>query len=112
MATTSLRGLEAYLTELELGPIPSFAAADVLNNPIDIYHSYLAESFKPLVECSPDLIYNAIQPPSAIGDGDLDIVVPRLKLPGVNPKELAGELLKMVYEFLQCFQILRRTTCV
>jgi arginyl-tRNA synthetase len=96
MGTTSLPGLEAYLKELGLGPIPLFAAADFLNSPLDIYHSYLAESFLPLVECGPDIIYNAIQPPGSIGDGDLDIVVPRLKLPGVNPKELALELLKKV----------------
>ena len=43
MATASLPGLEAFVAEIGLGPIPSFAAADVLNNPIDIYHSYLAE---------------------------------------------------------------------
>jgi arginyl-tRNA synthetase len=106
MATSSLTGLEAYLTELGLGPLPSFAAADVLNNPIDIYHSYLAESIQPLVECDPDLTYNAIQPPKTTGDGDLDIVVPRLRLPGIKPKELAGVLLRKVYEFSQSFQIL------
>jgi len=96
MATTSLPGLEAYVAELGLGPIPPFAAADVLNNPIDLCHSYLAEHFQHLLERDPDLIYSAIQPPGTTTDGDLDIVLPRLKLPGGNSKELAGELIKKI----------------
>jgi arginyl-tRNA synthetase len=96
MATTSLPGLDAYVAELGLGPIPSFAAADVLNNPIDLCHSYLAQHFHQLVERDLDLVYNAIQPPSTTADGDLDIVLPRLKLPG-KPKELAGEFIKKVF---------------
>jgi arginyl-tRNA synthetase len=99
MTTTSFPGLDAFVAELGLGPIPSFAASDVLNDPIDICRSYLAEYFQQLVERGPDLIYNAIQPPSTTVDGDLDIVLPRLKLPGA-PKELAGELIKKV---CQCF---------
>jgi arginyl-tRNA synthetase len=96
MATTSLPGLEALVAEIGLGPVPFFAAADVLNNPLDIYHSYLAADFQQLVGSDPELVYKAIQPPNAIQDGDLDIVLPRLKLSGGNPKELAGELLRQV----------------
>lgn len=99
MATASLLGLQAFLAEIGLEPIPSFAATDVLNNPIDIYHSYLAEHLQTLVECDPNLVYNSIQLSKTIEDGDLDIVLPKLKLPGVSPKELAGELLKKVGRF-------------
>ncbi|KAF4632048.1 hypothetical protein G7Y89_g6082 [Cudoniella acicularis] len=94
MATSSLPGLQAFVTQIELQPLPSFAAADVLNNPMDVYHSYLAEHLQALVECDPNLVYNSIQPSKTIEDGDLDIVLPRLKLDGIKPKELAGELLK------------------
>jgi arginyl-tRNA synthetase len=96
MATASLPGLQAFVAEIGLQPIPSFAAADVLHNPIDIYHSYLADLFQTLVKCDPDLVYNSIQPASTSGNGDLDIVLPKLKLPGISPKELAGELLTKV----------------
>jgi arginyl-tRNA synthetase len=96
MATTSLPGLEALLAQIGLGPMPSFEAADVLNNPIDIYHSYLAESFHTLVDCDLDLVYDSVQSSNATGNGDLDIVLPRLKLPGASPKELAGGLLNRV----------------
>lgn len=101
--TTSLPGLQAFLAELglELEPIPSFAAADVLNKPIDIYHSYLAEHFQKLVDCDRGLVYDSIQPANATENGDLDVVLPKLKLPGITPKELAGELLKKVWRLSQ-----------
>ena len=104
MATSSLPGLQAFVTEVGLEPLPSFAAADVLSNPIDIYHSYLAEHLQTLVECDQDLVYNSIQLSKTIEDGDLDVVLPKLKLPGVSPKELAGDLLKKVGRFLHFCQ--------
>jgi arginyl-tRNA synthetase len=101
MATTAcLPGLEALLADLGLGPIPSFTAADVLNHPIDIYHSYLAANFQNLVECDPDLVYESILPANTTGNGDLDIVLPRLKLPGASPKELAEKLINQACYFL------------
>jgi arginyl-tRNA synthetase len=96
MATTSLPGLQALVAEIGLGPIPSLAAADILNNFIDIYHSYLAEHFQTLIDCNPNIVYDSIQPSNTTGNGDLDIVLPKLKLPGTNAKELAGELMKKV----------------
>jgi hypothetical protein len=113
MATTSLRGLETFVAELGLGPVPYFATADVLNDPMDLCHSYLAEDFGRLVECDPELVYKAIQPPHTIQDGDLDIVLPRLKLSGGSPKELAGELLKQVcQDFQVCWTNERKYTNV
>jgi arginyl-tRNA synthetase len=94
MATASLLGLQAFVAEIASEPLPFFAAADVLNNPIDIYHSYLAGRIQTLVDCDPNLVYDSIQPANTIGNGDLVIVLPRLKLSGISPKELAGELLK------------------
>jgi arginyl-tRNA synthetase len=96
MATTSVPGLEALVADLELGPIPSFAAANILDNFIDIYHSYLADHFQALVDCNPNIVYDSIQRSNTTGNGDLDIVLPKLKLPGASPKELAGELTKKV----------------
>ncbi|KFZ18424.1 hypothetical protein V501_01226 [Pseudogymnoascus sp. VKM F-4519 (FW-2642)] len=94
MATSSLPGLQAFVAQIGLDPLPTFATADALNNPIDIYHSYLAERLQTLVECDPDVVYHSIRLSKTIEDGDLDIVLPKLKLDGVKPKELAGELLK------------------
>lgn len=96
MATISLSGLQAFVADIGLDPIPSFSAADVLNNPLDIYHSYLAGVFQAIIGCDADVIYSSIQPPSAAENGDLDIVLPKLKLPGTSPKQLAGELIGKV----------------
>lgn len=100
MATSSLPDLQAFVAQIGLDPLPIFATADALNNPIDIYHSYLAERLQTLVECHPDVVYHSIQLSKTIEDGDLDIVLPKLKLDGVKPKELAGELLKKVGKFI------------
>jgi arginyl-tRNA synthetase len=104
MATSSLPSLQAFVTGIGLEPLPSFAEGDVLNNPIDICHLYLAEHLRTLVECDPHLVYNSIQLSKTIEDGDLDIVLPRLKLDGIKPKELASELLKKVSWFLHLCQ--------
>lgn len=104
MATTSLLGLQAFVAEIGLDPIPSFAAADVLTSPIDIYHSYLAEHLQALVECDPHLVYNSIQLSNAIEYGDLDVILPKLKLRNINHKNLTSELLKKVRSFPQFFQ--------
>lgn len=100
MATSSLPGLQAFVAQIGLEPLQTFAKADTLNNPLDIYHSYLAESLQALVECDPDVIYNSIQLSKTIEDGDLDIVLPKLKLDGIKPKELAFELVKTVSQVL------------
>lgn len=107
MTTASLPGLQAFVGDIGLDPIPSFAEADLLNNPIDIYHSYLAGLFQALVECDPELVYNSIQPSSTFGNGDLDIVLPKLKLAdGISPKQLASELIKKVVFHFHFNQIL------
>ncbi|KAK0634241.1 hypothetical protein B0T17DRAFT_586143 [Bombardia bombarda] len=94
MATRSIAGLTALLQELELEAIPDFPSADILNRPIDIYHAYLADALHKAMGCNPQQAYDAIQQPStAAGNSDLDIVLPRLKLPsGTPPQELATEL--------------------
>jgi arginyl-tRNA synthetase len=96
MATASFDGLQAFVGQIGLEPIPGYAAANILNNPMDIYHSYLAEHFLALVECDRDIVYSSIQPANTVLNGDFDIVLPKLKLPGTSPKELAGKLLQKV----------------
>ena len=110
MATTSLAGLQALVADIGLQPIPSFTAADVLNNPLDIYHLYLAENFQTLVECEPELVYSSIQLSNTIENGDLDIVLPRLKLSGPKPRELAGELIKKVSWLLRFASLVQNVT--
>jgi hypothetical protein len=78
------------------GADPVLRGSYILNNFIDIYRSYLAENFQTLIECNSNLIYESIQLSNATANGDLDIVLPKLRLPGTNPKELVGELMRKV----------------
>jgi hypothetical protein len=78
MSTLDLPGLEVRLEALGLGPMPQFSRANVLNNPLDIGRSYLADILGKLVDCDPIIAYNSIQSPKDIFNGDL--VVPLQKL--------------------------------
>jgi arginyl-tRNA synthetase len=95
MATLSSDGLQALLEGIGIErPIPSFPQADVQNSPMDIYKSYLADILVQLTECEPQVAYESIQLPNDFGD--LVVVLPRLRLKDVKPKDLAIELKQRV----------------
>ncbi|EXJ83723.1 hypothetical protein A1O1_07349 [Capronia coronata CBS 617.96] len=91
MSTLSSDGLQALLKGVGVqGPIPPFPLADTKNSPVDIYISYLAETVTQLTGCEPSVAYESIQWANDVGD--LVVVVPRLRLPDVDPRVLAEEL--------------------
>jgi len=96
MSTLTTTDLESLLVALGLKtPIPYFPAADVLNKPLDIARSYLADCLSGYVECDPQIAYNSIQWPNNIYTGDLSVILPKIK-PGADPDELAFDLMKKV----------------
>jgi arginyl-tRNA synthetase len=96
MSTLTLLELENLVGELGLKtPIPHFPAADVLNVPLDLARSYLADELSQHVECDPQNAYNSIQWPNNIYNGDLSVIIPRLK-PGADSDELAFNLMTKV----------------
>ena len=98
MSTKTLDGLTALLQSLGLGAVPEYpASADILHQPIDIFHVYLAEALRELVNCDVQQAFDAIQPANSVGNGDLDIVLPKLKLANGPPlQDLAADLTKKV----------------
>ena len=95
MATTTPDGLQALLAAVGVeDPIPSFPLADTQNNPLGIYLSYLAESLVKLTECEPQVAYDSIHWPNE--QGDLAVVLPRLRLQDVKLEELATDLIQRV----------------
>ncbi|EFE40444.1 hypothetical protein TRV_04838 [Trichophyton verrucosum HKI 0517] len=93
MASTSIQGLEALLQSLKVStPIPQFPQANVLFAPADIYRSYIAEVIQKLVECDKDTAYDAVQWANAATNADLMLITARLKLKGINPKQLAEDI--------------------
>ena len=100
MTTTNISGLVALLQGLELNvPIPHFPMADVLNKPLDIARSYFAEILRSLVGCDAATAYKSIQLPSNIDNGDLAVIMPKLK-PGADTKALGFEIIQNVWHFL------------
>jgi hypothetical protein len=96
MATLSIDGLETLLRSLDLEtPIPRFPECDVLTNPLDIFRAYLTEALSKLLDCESSTILSAINLPQGML-GDLEVIVPRLKIKGQKPNELAFELCRKV----------------
>ncbi|KAH6851013.1 hypothetical protein B0I37DRAFT_307959 [Chaetomium sp. MPI-CAGE-AT-0009] len=91
--TLSLPSLQAYLGELGVAiPLPTFPSADLIHNPNDVYRSYIAAELGKLLDCDPVLLYESLQRTSIPSKGDLVLVVPRLRIKGAKPNELAVEL--------------------
>ncbi|PMD29321.1 arginyl-tRNA synthetase [Hyaloscypha variabilis F] len=93
MATLTLTDLEVLLKGLGLNvPIPAFEAADVLSKPLDIGRSYFANILHSLVDGDAKKAYSSILLPGDVFNGDLAVVLPKLK-PGSKPGELGPDLL-------------------
>jgi arginyl-tRNA synthetase len=60
----------------------------MLHNPQDVFKAYLADALEKTIQCDRLAAYDAIQPPNMTGMGDLVVVSPKLRLSGVDPKEL------------------------
>lgn len=67
-----------------------YPLADTLNRPLDIFRAFLADVLVQLTSCDPQIAYTAIQAPHDYGD--LEVVVPKLRLKGSKPRELASRL--------------------
>jgi hypothetical protein len=95
MSTLSAEGLEAVLGSIGVeSAIPLFPDADLQRDPMSIFVSYLAETLAQLTHTDPDLAFGAIQWPN--DEGDLVIVLPKLRLKNVNAKVFASELMHKV----------------
>jgi hypothetical protein len=95
MATLDLSGLASKLEGLGLGPIPQFSDARVLDKPLDIGRSYLADILRSLIDCDPITAYNSIQWPNDIFTADLTVPLPKLSH-GADPTAFAIDLMQRV----------------
>jgi arginyl-tRNA synthetase len=95
MATLDLGGLATRLEGLGLGPIPQFSEAHVLNKPLDIGRSYLADILCSLIDCDPITAYNSIQWPNDIFAADLTVPLQKLSH-SADPTALAIDLMQRV----------------
>jgi hypothetical protein len=97
MTTLSVDDIQTLLEGLGVrDPIPSFPDANIESRALDIYHSYLADIVQDLAQCEQRVAYEAIQWSPDVSNGDLVVVVPRLRLQDSNPAEMAMHLKKKV----------------
>jgi arginyl-tRNA synthetase len=91
-----MESLEESLGSLSLSvPIPETEAADVLANPLDVCRTYLAQIMADIAGCDIDAAYKSIQWPNNIFNGDLAVILPKLR-PGAKADALAVELMEKV----------------
>ncbi|KAJ2905743.1 arginine-tRNA ligase [Zalerion maritima] len=92
MATTEIAGLTSLLENLGLSaPVPTYPEAQILENPLDIGRSYLAEILRSLVGVEDGIAYKAITWPNNIYNGDFSVPLPKLSHEK-TPKDLASEI--------------------
>lgn len=91
MASLSVEGLQNLLKTIgEHHEIPDFPAADVRNDLMDVFVSYLAEYLVQATGCQPQTAYDCLQWPNETSD--LVAVIPRLRLQDTDPVQVAAEL--------------------
>lgn len=91
--------LERCLSALNLAsPLPNVATADMLANPLDLCRVHLAGILAKTLDCDIEAAYKSIQWPNNIFNGDLAVVLPKLR-PGSKADVIATELLKKVRRY-------------
>lgn len=96
MSTLNQAGLRQLLENLSItAPTSDITDATVLNNPLDLCRTTLAELLSGLIECDVQTAYKSIQWPNNIFNGDLSVTVPKL-CPGRKPAELSSQLVDKV----------------
>ncbi|KAH6612471.1 hypothetical protein C7974DRAFT_78256 [Boeremia exigua] len=92
MSTLNQAGLTQLLENLSItAPTSDITGATVLNNPLDLCRTTLAELLSGLINCDVQTAYKSIQWPNNIFNGDLSVTVPKL-CPGRKPAELSSQL--------------------
>ncbi|KAH8726342.1 hypothetical protein GQ44DRAFT_194397 [Phaeosphaeriaceae sp. PMI808] len=90
----TMESLEHTLASLSLTvPVPQVEAAEVLTNPLDLVRVYLAKILAEILECDDADAYKSVQWPNNIFNGDLAVILPKLK-PGAKPDAVAKEIME------------------
>lgn len=87
--TMTMPELSARLGHLGLNSdMPDIPAADLLVKPLDIFRSHLANLVSTTFGCDILLAYDSIRLSNDLSQGDLELVVPKLKLKDVEASDV------------------------
>jgi hypothetical protein len=92
-----MEGLEQSVTALGLSapPVAIDESFQPFTNPLELCRTHLASILARIVQCSQDDAHKSIQWPNNIFNGDLAVVLPKLK-PGIKVDKLAVEIMEKV----------------
>jgi arginyl-tRNA synthetase len=91
-----MEALEQSVASLGLDvPIPGLNASEAVANPLNFYRAYLARVLTEIADCDLDSASKAIQWPNNIDNGDLAVILPKLR-PRAKAQEVAFELIDKV----------------
>lgn len=86
--------LSERLAKLGASDFSAYPGSNPVKNPFDIYRSYISEQLAQISGVSRDLIFPALEWTNSADRGDLVIPIPRLRIKGQNPADLAEEWAK------------------
>jgi arginyl-tRNA synthetase len=90
-----MEGLERNVAVLGLEAPAAHASAHTFTNPLDLFRAYLLEILVNTTGCSDSDARSAIQWPNNVFNGDLAVILPRLKS-GAKADKLAVEIMEKV----------------
>ncbi|KAK9470559.1 uncharacterized protein V1510DRAFT_422645 [Dipodascopsis tothii] len=92
-ATSEPTGLVAQLSKLGISPsdVVDYPSSNIAGNPFDVFRAYISDEMTKLTGISRDVIIPALEWTQASDRGDLVLAVPRLRVKGAKPDELAAE---------------------
>ncbi|KAI5787016.1 hypothetical protein DFH27DRAFT_574819 [Peziza echinospora] len=90
-APEDVTALNAHLTKLGFPPITAYPDSHPNTNPVDIFRCFIAEKLAAISGVSVDLIYPSLEWTNSFDKGDLLLAIPRLRIKGRVPADLAKE---------------------
>lgn len=91
-APPSIESLHEHLQSLNINdPLPVFPGSNPTSNPVDVYRCYISHLLAPITGVDISLVYPALEWTQTLDKGDLIVPVPRLRIKGRKPDELAKE---------------------
>ncbi|KAI5837490.1 hypothetical protein DFP73DRAFT_568248 [Morchella snyderi] len=88
----SIESLQEQLSSLEVSDsLPVFPFSNPTTNPVDIFRCYISETLAGISGVDSKLIYDALEWTQSFEKGDLILAIPRLRLKGKKPDEIAKD---------------------
>lgn len=87
----SVTSLTKYLKDMSIQQPARIEGSFPDVNVVDLFRNYISQELSKIADIKPELIYEALEWTNTLERGDLLIPVPRLRIKGANPKDLATE---------------------